>query len=96
MENIQNFLFKYETQESKASSERASVIEQFVDAINRERLGTKYKPVQAKVIAIRLNTVFKTTQELYEFLSICKDYKNRHGSFSRRFFGGFKKQNFNV
>ena len=76
---------------SKATNERASVVEEFVTAINLERKGTKYKPVKAKRIAIQLS-VFKDLWELRQFLSICKEYGTLKGSFSRRYFGGFRKQ----
>lgn len=75
----------------KAISERADIVSVFKNEIDKERINTKYKPVNARRLAIMLS-VLKTNQELYEFLSICKDYKTRNGSFSKRFFGGFKKQ----
>lgn len=75
----------------KIRSERAHIVSIFVDEINKEREGTKYKPVTGRGMAIKLS-VFKTNEELYEFLSICRDFKKRHGSFSKRFFGGFKPQ----
>jgi len=72
---------------SKATSERSSVIEEFVEAINLER-GKKYGKIKAKVIAIKLSHL--KLQELYWFLSVCKDYKNRNGSFSKCFWGSLK------
>ena len=79
------------TQRTGPNNERASIIKEFVDEINLERINTKYKPVKGKRIAIMLS-VLKTEFELRQFLSECRDYKNRNGSFSRRYFGGFKSQ----
>lgn len=76
-------------QKTAIRSERAYIISQFVEAINVERIGTKFKPITGRAVAIKLG-ILKTNQELYEFLSECKDYKNRHDSFGKRFFGGFK------
>lgn len=85
--------FKLEIPKSKIVNERQEVISHFVEEINKERLNTKYKPVTGRTVAIKLS-ILKTTQELYQFFSECKDYKNRNGSFSKRFFGGFKEHKF--
>lgn len=87
-----------EFKKSSITNERQSVIKQFVDEINKER-PVKYKdkngkiktlpPVTPKAIAIKLGHI-KDLQELYQFLSVCKDYKNRNGTFSRGFFGALK------
>ena len=74
-------------------SERAEIVSFFIEEINKERVNTKWKPVNKKVIAIKLG-VLKSNDELREFLSECRNYKNRHGSFSKRFYGGFKEQKF--
>ena len=71
-----------------ATSERASVIQQFTEEINQEREGTKYKLLTGKVIAIKLSHL--KLQDLYTFLSLCRDYKNRQKSFSKYFFGALK------
>ena len=85
--------FKLEISKSKIVNERQEVISYFVEEINKERINTKYKPVTGRMVAIKLS-ILKTTQELYQFFSECKDYKNRNGSFSKRFFGGFKEHKF--
>ena len=88
-------LVKYKKPDKKKrgiTNEMQVIIKDFVDEINKERAGSKYKPVTGKQIAVKLLTVFKTKQELYEFFSECKDYKNRNGSFSKRFWGGFKEK----
>lgn len=86
-------LVKYEKKDKKKrgiTNERQQIISQFVKEINDER-GTKMKPLTDKYIAVKLG-ILKTNQELYEFLSECRDYKSRNGSFGKRFFGGFKEK----
>jgi len=75
---------------SGANSERASVIEQFVKDINEERIGTKYKPVTGKQIAIQLSHL--NLPSLYTFLSMAKDYKNRQRSFGKFYYGALKNK----
>lgn len=71
------------------TNERQAIIKEFVDELNKERDITKLKPVTGKQIGVKLG-ILKTNQELYEFLSECRDYKNRNDSFGKRFWGGFK------
>lgn len=83
---------------SNITNERQAVIKEFVDEINKER-PAKYKdgngkiktlPVlTARAVAIKLGHI-KEIQDLYHFLSVCKDYRNRNGSFSKCFFGSLK------
>ena len=90
----ENFLpEEYEKPKKKKgiTNERQTIVKSFVDEINKERDVTKLKPVTGRQIGVKLG-VLKTNEELYEFLSICKDYKNRHGSFGKRFWGGFKEK----
>lgn len=72
-------------------NERQAIIKEFVDELNKERDVTKMKPVTGRQIGVKLG-ILKTNQELYEFLSECRDYKNRNGSFGKRFWGGFKQK----
>lgn len=81
-------LFNF-SQEKNVKSERADLIKQFLDFINIERVGTKYKPLTAKAVACKLGHI-KDLDTLYYFLSECKDYKKRNGSFSKYFFGALK------
>lgn len=71
------------------TNERQSIIKEFLDELNKERKDTKYKPLTATGVAMKLS-LLKSNQELYGFLSECKDYKKRSGSFGKRFFGGHK------
>lgn len=83
---------KVEPKEKKKrgiTNERQSIIKSFVDELNKERDVTKMKHVTGKQIGVKLG-ILKTNQELYEFFSECMDYRNRNGSFGKRFWGGFK------
>ena len=69
-------------------TERSDMIKQFMDLINKEREGTKFKKVN--YITINMKLTHLSLNDLYYFMSECKDYKNRHGSFSKCFFGALK------
>lgn len=73
------------------TNERQSIVKQFVDEINQEREKEKMKPLTSRYIAIKLG-ILKSNDELYQFLSECRDYKKRSGSFGKRFFGGFREK----
>ena len=88
MKSLQETIEKRQQIKTGANSERASLIEEFVNEINKERIRTKYKMLEPKVIAIKLAHV--PTQDLYRFLSTCKDYKARNQSFNKCFFGALK------
>lgn len=82
---------KEKPKENKITNERQYVISLFVDEINKERINTKYKPITGRAVAIKLG-LLKTNHDLYAFLSECRDYKHRKGSFGKRFFGGAKEK----
>ena len=65
------------------TNERQELISQFVTAINEERDGKKYKKVTGRQIAIKLSHL--DLQTLYYLMSVCRDAKNRMGSFSKYF-----------
>ena len=88
MQNLFDIIKDKQLIKQGANSERASVIQQFLEEINKEREGTKFKPLSAKAIAIKLSHL--KLQDLYTFLSLAKDYKNRKQSFSKYFFGALK------
>lgn len=46
------------------------------------------KPLTARFVAVKLAKLSES--DLYYFLSECRDYKNRNGSFSKMFFGAQK------
>ena len=68
----------------KITSERQDVIQQFVDKINVERIGTPFKPV----IWRQINGLLAHVKEgdLYWFFKECE----RGDSFSKKFFGILK------
>lgn len=70
------------------TNKRQWVLKQFEDEINRERMGTKFKPIKGNHLAVKLS--HKNVFELEQFLSTCRDYKNRKGSFNKAFFGSLK------
>lgn len=89
MEALKTFLqVAQATPRSKATSERASLLEQILEEVNSERRGTKYKPLKAPYLAIRLAHI--ETKDLYYLISQAKDYKRRHGSFSKYLFGSIR------
>lgn len=81
-------------------NKRSLILKEFEIAINNERASrnwgyyvgkkwVKQAPITGKELALRLAHI-KDTEDLFYFLSICKDYKNRHGSFQKCFFGSLK------
>lgn len=77
-------------EKTKVKSERADIIRQFMEEINKERIGTKWKPMTGRGIAIKVGHL-KDNKTLYYFLSQCKRYKNEgKGGFSKCFFGSLK------
>lgn len=77
------------TQKSRITNERQDIIRQFLEALNLERIGSKYKPLTGRAVAMKVSHL-KDNGTLYHFLSCCKDYKSRNGSFSKYFFGALK------
>lgn len=73
----------------RIKSERAYIISIFTEEINKERIGTKFKPILSRTVAIKLGHL-KDNGTLYYFLSQCKDSKKRYNSFSKCFFGALK------
>lgn len=77
------------SQKSRITNERQDILSQFLTEINKERIGTKFKLMTGRGVAMKLSHL-KDNTTLYYFLSECKDYKNRNGSFSKYFFGALK------
>jgi len=73
---------------TKITNKRQYILSLFVEEINNERKGTKWKPIYPKVVALK--TAHLKVPDLEHFYSTCLDYKNRKGSFSRCFFGALK------
>ena len=103
MNQISLDISRYTTPQTTAKSKRQEANEYFFEMIDKEseEKGWKYfdgkkykklKPINRRAYAIKLNTVFKDIDELRMFYSECLQYKYKYGSFSKRFWGGFKKQ----
>lgn len=95
--DISKYAEKYQVK--KRGTEIDDVINEFVKEINQERVGKHYlkngkkvqlKPVTFMAVKMKLYAIRNKRQDLYEFLSECRDYKNRQGSFSKIFFGATK------
>lgn len=83
--------YRKKSDDNGVTNERQAVVREFVDEINAEREGTKYAKMSARAIAIKMSHV--NLFDLYAFLSDCRDYKRRKGSFSKCFFGTLKNRN---
>jgi len=81
-----NPLFEnYKIQEKRdIKSERAYLISQFVEKINLERKGTKFKDITPRIVAIK--TAHLSISDLYFFLKSCE----QGDSFGKVFFGSLK------
>ena len=95
--NLNNLETKVKQKPKRGITQRGEIIKEYLTIINEEREGTKYKPAKYKPatfmsVAMRLQ-LLKTNHELLEFLSICKDYRNRNGSFGKRFWGNWGNLN---
>lgn len=76
--------------QKKVLNERQQLLNDIMCAINVERVGTKFKPLTGRAVAMKVAHI--PTKDLYYLISVCKDYKNRNKShsFSRCFFGSLK------
>lgn len=75
---------KIEQGTEKITNSRQLIIKDFIDIINLERKGTKYKPLTARAIAIKLSHL--SEQDLHFFYKKCSNAK----SFSKCFWGCLK------
>lgn len=75
---------------TKITNKRQYILQQFIDEINKERLGTKWKPVFPKSVAIK--TAHLSIPDLEYFFSTCKEWQQRKGSFSQCFYGALKNK----
>ena len=70
---------------SKIVNERQSLLALALENINTERVGTIYKPMTGKGIAMKVAHV--STDELRDFVFLCEKSKN---GFGKCFFGRLK------
>lgn len=76
------------------------IIQKFVEELKKEwtpyyyvgKVRKKRKPVSFMGVKMKLYAIRNNKELLREYFSECIDYRNRHGSFSKRFYGGFKEQ----
>ena len=74
---------------SGISNQRQEIVKMFLDRLNAARAGTKYKPLTARFVAIKLQW-WKDNQSLREFYGYCNEAKN----FSSTFFWMTNPQNY--
>lgn len=77
--------------QKKVLNERQELIQRIQCAINVERVGTKYKPVTGRAVAMKVAHI--PTTDLYYLDSICRDAKNRGKKYGFVFFGSLKVKN---
>jgi len=73
---MQNLFQEYKIKEVKSTitNERADLVRQFLEALNRERLGSPYKPLTARGVAVKVGHI--PTQDLYYFLKKCQEARS--------------------
>ena len=77
MESLFDIINKIDrTQNKRITNERQDIVRQFLEEINKERIGTKYKQLTGRAVAMKVSHL-KDNATLYYFLSECKDYKNK-------------------
>lgn len=74
-----------ERPKSTANSERAMIVGDILERLNTERIGTKWKPLTARAVAIKVGHV--PTNELRDFYKACTI---ADCGFSKAFFGRLK------
>lgn len=63
--------------ESEKLNPRQGIIKKFVDRLNKEREGTKYKPLEASFIASKMyDAQLNTNRALLWFYGYCDEAKN--------------------
>jgi len=106
MQQISLDISRYTQPAKTVKSNRQDALEYFFDMVDKESAENKWRyfdkktmkykkimPINRRWYSIKMNMVFKNVEELRIFYSECLQYKHKHGSFSKRFKGGFKQQN---
>ena len=86
--NLFSVLEKYKAPIKKLGTYRTDMVKEIMDIINKEREGTKWKKMS--YVAVNNKLIHLEDDAVAYTLSICKDSKNRCGSFSKCFFGCLK------
>lgn len=74
---------------STITNQRQEIVKMFLDRLNAARAGTRYPPLKARTVAIRLQW-WKDNQSLREFYGYCNEAKN----FSSTFFWKTNPKNY--
>jgi len=86
MKKISEIQPSFLKKETTITNERQLLIKDFLVKINAERKGTKYKPLSARAVAIKLSHLSEF--DLKYFYKQCDSYK---GEFGKCFFGALKQ-----
>jgi hypothetical protein len=89
LKQYQEALFE-KAEKGTITSRRQELVKEILDLINAEREHTRYKPITARAVAIKVAHLKE--QDLQYMISVGKDYQSRHGSFSKYFFGSLKAE----
>lgn len=73
---------------SKPTSERAELLQFFLDKVNAARRGTKYKPLRPAALAVKLSHL--KLPDLYYLKSTCLDAERQGKPFSAIFWWSIK------
>lgn len=83
MENISSYLDKFKEDQAITDvtyrNQRDELVAHFVRGINELRVGTKFKPITPKMVAIRINKnpfLARNDSEVYNLLKHCQNKKN--------------------
>lgn len=79
---------KYQFPVKSRATERGEILKSILEKVNKEREGTKYKPLTLKGLAVKLSHL--DVSSLCYLTSICKDYENRGDSYSKCMWGSIK------
>lgn len=86
---IGEIIKEYDIKKPKRITERGELMREFIENINQER-DKKMRPLNFGRMAVLLQGI--PTNDLYAFLSMCKDRKRVNGSFSKYFWWALKPQ----
>lgn len=87
MFNIGNSLKLPERPQKAPRSEREELVGMFLERLNNARLGTKYKPLTGRAVAVKLSHI--PTGDLWAFYQQCE----RANNFSAYFFWALNPNN---
>ncbi len=76
---IPNYKQRKLTENDKITNERQLVIKEFLERLNSERDGVKFKKLSPAAVAVKLGHL--NLQDLYFFLSVCKKAKSFGSTF---------------